>query len=347
MSMIRCRSPPGESGGAGCQHARPAGGRADRAQGVLNHIYFLLVAGRQFELLDRHVEDAVDLVTGVVICDLGPATPPSPPRGRSESRLCLGRRCSCRGRAPLALAGFREPEQGARDRGFPAAALPDNVENARRRLLQRQASTRSAATVPAPPAPTSPKIVVKSRSARIDSLPFRAVMRALPGSTPGGDDRLRTAPRRTVGHGRGRGSPGSGSQPVISTRSRPRESPHDGPERQRVDSGAARLDHDFWRCRRGRGGHGRRGRGPRSALEETPPRILNIVGESGSGKTTVARTLLGLSKPSKGQGCSTAARTSTTSAKTRFGPTAPRSRRCSRTPMASTTPITRSTASST
>jgi oligopeptide/dipeptide ABC transporter ATP-binding protein len=37
------------------------------------------------------------------------------------------------------------------------------------------------------------------------------------------------------------------------------------------------------------------------ALEESPPRILNIVGESGSGKTTVARTLLGLSKPSNGQ----------------------------------------------
>ncbi len=37
------------------------------------------------------------------------------------------------------------------------------------------------------------------------------------------------------------------------------------------------------------------------SLDEQPPRILNIVGESGSGKTTVARTLLGLSKPSTGQ----------------------------------------------
>lgn len=37
------------------------------------------------------------------------------------------------------------------------------------------------------------------------------------------------------------------------------------------------------------------------ALDEQPPRILNVVGESGSGKTTVARTLLGLSRPSSGQ----------------------------------------------
>jgi oligopeptide/dipeptide ABC transporter ATP-binding protein len=36
-------------------------------------------------------------------------------------------------------------------------------------------------------------------------------------------------------------------------------------------------------------------------LDEHPPRILNIVGESGSGKTTVARTLLGLSRPTRGQ----------------------------------------------
>ena len=35
-------------------------------------------------------------------------------------------------------------------------------------------------------------------------------------------------------------------------------------------------------------------------LAEQPPRILNIVGESGSGKTTVARTLLGLSRPTRG-----------------------------------------------
>ena len=39
----------------------------------------------------------------------------------------------------------------------------------------------------------------------------------------------------------------------------------------------------------------------RSRLDEHPPRILNIVGESGSGKTTVARTLLGLSRPTHGQ----------------------------------------------
>jgi oligopeptide/dipeptide ABC transporter ATP-binding protein len=37
------------------------------------------------------------------------------------------------------------------------------------------------------------------------------------------------------------------------------------------------------------------------SLDERPPRILNIVGESGSGKTTVARTLLGLSHPTRGQ----------------------------------------------
>jgi oligopeptide/dipeptide ABC transporter ATP-binding protein len=37
------------------------------------------------------------------------------------------------------------------------------------------------------------------------------------------------------------------------------------------------------------------------SLDEHPPRILNIVGESGSGKTTVARTLLGLSRPTHGQ----------------------------------------------
>jgi len=36
-------------------------------------------------------------------------------------------------------------------------------------------------------------------------------------------------------------------------------------------------------------------------LDERPPRILSIVGESGSGKTTVARTLLGLSRPTRGQ----------------------------------------------
>jgi oligopeptide/dipeptide ABC transporter ATP-binding protein len=36
-------------------------------------------------------------------------------------------------------------------------------------------------------------------------------------------------------------------------------------------------------------------------IEQTPPRILSIVGESGSGKTTVARTLLGLSRPTEGQ----------------------------------------------
>jgi len=35
-------------------------------------------------------------------------------------------------------------------------------------------------------------------------------------------------------------------------------------------------------------------------LAEQPPRILSIVGESGSGKTTVARTLLGLSRPTRG-----------------------------------------------
>ncbi len=35
-------------------------------------------------------------------------------------------------------------------------------------------------------------------------------------------------------------------------------------------------------------------------LNEQPPRILSIVGESGSGKTTVARTLLGLSRPTRG-----------------------------------------------
>lgn len=37
------------------------------------------------------------------------------------------------------------------------------------------------------------------------------------------------------------------------------------------------------------------------AVHEQPPRILSIVGESGSGKTTVARTLLGFSPPTKGQ----------------------------------------------
>jgi peptide/nickel transport system ATP-binding protein len=37
------------------------------------------------------------------------------------------------------------------------------------------------------------------------------------------------------------------------------------------------------------------------AIDEHPPRILSIVGESGSGKTTVARTLLGLSRPTRGQ----------------------------------------------
>src|SRR3954454_24310185 len=37
------------------------------------------------------------------------------------------------------------------------------------------------------------------------------------------------------------------------------------------------------------------------ALAEQPPRILNIVGESGSGKTTVARTLLGFSRPTRGE----------------------------------------------
>src|SRR5947209_5249237 len=37
------------------------------------------------------------------------------------------------------------------------------------------------------------------------------------------------------------------------------------------------------------------------ALDEQPARILNVVGESGSGKTTVARTLLGLSRPTRGQ----------------------------------------------
>lgn len=35
-------------------------------------------------------------------------------------------------------------------------------------------------------------------------------------------------------------------------------------------------------------------------LDEQPPRILSIVGESGSGKTTVARTLLGLNRPTSG-----------------------------------------------
>lgn len=37
------------------------------------------------------------------------------------------------------------------------------------------------------------------------------------------------------------------------------------------------------------------------ALDEQPPRILSIVGESGSGKTTLARSLLGLSKPTRGE----------------------------------------------
>ena len=37
------------------------------------------------------------------------------------------------------------------------------------------------------------------------------------------------------------------------------------------------------------------------AIAESPPRILSIVGESGSGKTTLARSLLGLSKPTRGQ----------------------------------------------
>src|SRR5688500_17383670 len=37
------------------------------------------------------------------------------------------------------------------------------------------------------------------------------------------------------------------------------------------------------------------------AVDEQPPRMLSIVGESGSGKTTLARSLLGLSRPSRGQ----------------------------------------------
>ena len=37
------------------------------------------------------------------------------------------------------------------------------------------------------------------------------------------------------------------------------------------------------------------------AIDEQPPRILSVVGESGSGKTTVARTLLGLNRPTHGQ----------------------------------------------
>jgi oligopeptide/dipeptide ABC transporter ATP-binding protein len=37
------------------------------------------------------------------------------------------------------------------------------------------------------------------------------------------------------------------------------------------------------------------------ALAEHPPRILSIVGESGSGKTTLARSLLGLTRPTRGQ----------------------------------------------
>lgn len=37
------------------------------------------------------------------------------------------------------------------------------------------------------------------------------------------------------------------------------------------------------------------------AIEESPPRILNIAGESGSGKTTAARSLLGLQRPTRGE----------------------------------------------
>jgi len=37
------------------------------------------------------------------------------------------------------------------------------------------------------------------------------------------------------------------------------------------------------------------------AIDESPPRILNVAGESGSGKTTAARALLGLQRPTAGR----------------------------------------------